>query len=89
MTKSETMTRDELYTRMKEILIADFELEAEAITPDALLYTDLDLDSIDAVDLIVKMKEYVPGKIEPEIFKNAKTINDITDALYSLVSAEA
>jgi acyl carrier protein len=63
----------------------DFEIEEEAIVPEARLYDDLELDSIDAVDVMVKMKEYVPGKIDPELFKKAVTVKDVVEILYPLV----
>ena len=43
-----------------------------------------DLDSIDAVDLVVKMKQFIPGKIDPEMFKSAKTIGNVVDILLPL-----
>ncbi|MBQ9237829.1 MAG: acyl carrier protein [Treponema sp.] len=78
------MTKDEIFTKVKQILVDEFEIEAEKITPDAQLGGDLDLDSIDAIDLIVKMKDVVPGKIDPAIFKSVKTIQDVVDALFPL-----
>ena len=79
------MTKEAILQKMQEILAETFEIEKEAITPDAKLYEDLELDSIDAVDLLVKMKEFVPGKIEPSAFKKAATIQDVVDIVYPLV----
>jgi acyl carrier protein len=70
---------------MKEILSGEFEIPEAAIVPEAKLNEDLELDSIDAVDLLVKMKEYIHGRIEPEQFKKAVTIQDVVDILYPLV----
>jgi acyl carrier protein len=79
------MTREDILQRMQAILVDEFKIEKDAITPDAQLYDDLELDSIDAVDLLVKMKEFIPGKIDPELFKKAVTIQDVIDILYPLV----
>ena len=79
------MTKEEIFLRIQEILTGEFEIDAASITPDAKLYQDLELDSIDAVDLLVKMKEYVQGKIEPDQFKKAITVQDVVDILYPLV----
>ena len=79
------MTREEIFQKMQAILSDDFELDSEIITPEAKLYQDLELDSIDAVDLLVKMKEFIPGKIDPESFKKAETIQDVVEVLYPLV----
>ncbi|MCR5080738.1 MAG: acyl carrier protein [Treponema sp.] len=80
------MTKEELFKKIKNILIEEFELEDGSLVPSALLGDDLDLDSIDAIDLIVKMKEFTPeGKpnLDPTIFKSAKTLQDVVDALYN------
>ena len=79
------MTKDDILQKMWDILSDDFELDREIITPEAKLYDDLELDSIDAVDLLVRMKEFIPGKIDPESFKKAATVQDVVDILYPLV----
>jgi len=79
------MTKEEIFQKLKEILCNEFEIEAASITAEAKLYDDLELDSIDAVDLLVKMKEFVPLKIEPEQFKKARTVQNVVDILYPLI----
>jgi len=79
------MTKDDILQKMQDILEAQFQIERDAVTPDAKLYDDLELDSIDAVDLLVKMKEYIPGKVDPEMFKKAVTIQDVVELLYPMV----
>ncbi|MBQ8012970.1 MAG: acyl carrier protein [Treponema sp.] len=78
------MTKDELYSKLKETLVNDFDIDEADILPDANIITDLDLDSIDAVELIVKMKPLLNGKIEPEDFKSVKTVQDVVDILAPL-----
>ena len=80
------MTKDDVLQKLQDILANEFEIERESITPKAKLYDDLELDSIDAVDLLVRMKEFVTGKIEPELFKKAVTVQDVVDLLYPLVN---
>ena len=84
MTK-DPLSKEEVFLKIQEILAGEFEIDKSSITPEAKLYEDLELDSIDAVDLIVKMKEYIPGKIEAEPFKKARTIQDVVDILYPLI----
>ena len=79
------MTKEEIFQKIKDILAGEFKIEEASITPEAKLYQDLELDSIDAVDLLVKMKEYVQGKIEPDQFKKAVTIQDVVDILHPLI----
>jgi acyl carrier protein len=83
------MTKEEIYNKLKSILASEFEIEESKITPDALLGDDLDLDSIDSIDLIVKMKDFIPGKIDPAIFKTVKTVQDVVDALYPYTQQKA
>ncbi|MBR4599538.1 MAG: acyl carrier protein [Treponema sp.] len=78
------MTKDEIYAKLKETLVNDFDIEEADIKPEANIVVDLDLDSIDAVELIVKMKPYIDGKIEPELFKSVKTVQDVVNILEPL-----
>jgi acyl carrier protein len=50
---------------------------------------DLDLDSIDAVDLIVKMKPYTTGKVDPELFKNVRTVQDVVEILQPMILSDS
>ena len=61
-----------------------FELDKSKITPNANLYSDLDIDSIDAVDLAVKLKELTGKRMQPEVFKSVRTIRDVVNALAAL-----
>lgn len=76
------MTKEKIFDNLKAILSKEFEIEEDKITPTAKLGDDLELDSIDSIDLIVKMKDFVPGKVDPAIFKTVKTMQDVVDALY-------
>ena len=55
-----------LFNLLQQLMVKEFELDASQITPDANLYEDLDLDSIDAVDLVVKLREITGKKIEQQ-----------------------
>ena len=79
------MTKDELFARISTILQESFEIEPERILPDANLYADLDIDSIDAVDLIVQLKPLLGGKLQPEAFKAVRTVQDVVDVLHGLI----
>ena len=79
------MTKQEIFEKVKDILATNFEIEKDSIQPESKLYQDLELDSIDAVDLMVKMKEYLPNKIDPEQFKKVVTIQDVVDVIHTLV----
>jgi len=79
------MTKENILVKIQDILAEQFEIERSAVTMQAKLYDDLELDSIDAVDLLVKMKEFIPGKVDPEMFKKARTIEDVIELLYPMV----
>ena len=79
------MTKEEVFLKIQDILIKEFEMDRAAVVPEAKLFQDLDLDSIDAVDLLVKMKGLIPGRIDPEAFKKAVTLQDVVDILYPLI----
>jgi acyl carrier protein len=66
-----------------------FDLPAEKIILSARLSDDLDLDSIDAVDLVVKLQEYTGRKISPSEFKSVRTIGDVVDKIYAQVNNDA
>jgi len=80
------MTKEDILQKMQDILFEQFQIDRNIVTPDAKLYDDLELDSIDAVDLLVKMKEFIPKKIDPELFKKVKTVQNVVDLLYSLIN---
>lgn len=78
------MTRDEIYTALHGYLVNLFEIPAESITPQARLVQDLDLDSIDAVDLVLKLQELTGRKISVEQFQSVRTVNDVVDQVHGL-----
>ena len=82
---SSKFTREEIEKELKDILVNDFEIDEAKITPDANLFEDLEFDSIDAVDLAVRMQDYTQKKISPNNFKQIKTINDVICAIEEIV----
>ena len=79
------MDKQVIFEKIKAALIEDFDLEEYRIVPEARLYEDLELDSIDAVDLIVKLKSFLPRNIDPEAFKKMRTLENVVDGIYNLV----
>ena len=79
-------SRTDIFEHLQKTLHELFEIPLEEIKEDALLYEDLELDSIDAVDLIVKIKEYTGKRVEPQIFKEVKTISDVITAIEALLA---
>jgi acyl carrier protein len=80
------MTKDEIYPWIVDMLHEMFELDKAKITPQANLYSDLDIDSIDAVDLAVKLKQLTGKRLQPEVFKSVRTVQDVVNALEALLA---
>jgi len=78
-------TKEDVLQLIKQIMLEMFEIEEDLVTLDARLNEDLDFDSIDAVDMIVKLKEMTGKAVKPEDFKNARTINDVVESVYTLI----
>lgn len=80
------LSRNDIFDKLKQHLEEMFEVPPEKIVQDARLYEDLDLDSIDAVDLVVKLQELTGRKFKPEEFKSVRTVGDVLDAVHALVA---
>ena len=78
-------TRAEVTKKITSTLSTLFEVDPEAISESALLYEDLDIDSIDAVDLIIELKSFTGLVIDPEDFKSVKTIEDVINIVCKLL----
>ncbi len=82
---SKQYSREEIYNKLSEILSEEFEICKDLIKPEANLFEDLELDSIDAVDLAVKLQYFTNKKISPENFKEIRTIDDVVNAVEELL----
>ncbi|EOC1794928.1 acyl carrier protein [Vibrio fluvialis] len=77
--------KQQVFDQVKDALVELFEIDADDIQPDAHLYQDLDLDSIDAVDLVVHLQKVTGKKIKPEEFKAVSTVEDVVEAVTELL----
>lgn len=83
------MSRDEIYQQIAAYLIEIFEVPADKVSPEARLYEDLDLDSIDAVDLVVKLQDLTQQKFKPEDFRSVRTVADVIDRIDVMAREQA
>lgn len=74
-------SKKEVFSKVQQVLVELFELEESSIVPQARLYEDLDIDSIDAVEMMIELKKFSSKKITPEQFKHVKTLQDFVDVL--------
>jgi len=79
--------KDTIFKIVKERLISEFKIDAESIEPEKRLDEDLDLDSLDMVDLIISLKEHIGEKVDPSLFRNVRTVQDAVDLLQPLWKA--
>lgn len=79
-------SQEEIFDTVKNILINDFECKAEQLIPEAKLFEDLDLDSIDAVDLIVRLQKMINKKVNPDDFKQIRTLQDVVTVIEKIVN---
>lgn len=80
------MTDAEIEKTIKDILVAEFACDPAALRPEVNLFTDLDLDSIDAVDLCMRLQQETKKKVNPEDFRQIRTLADVTKAVSKLVN---
>ncbi|WP_407331331.1 acyl carrier protein [Enterovibrio sp. 27052020O] len=80
------VNKAQIFEQVRDALVELFELAPDDITPDANLYQELDLDSIDAVDLVVHLQNTTGKKIKPDEFKSVRTVQDVVDAVADLLA---
>jgi len=81
------LDKNNVFALLKKIMIEQFELAPESISLETKLDDDLDLDSLDMVDLILTLNNQMNGnKIEPTLFKDACTVQDLVNKVYSFLS---
>jgi acyl carrier protein len=82
-------SRADIFQDVSRELHALFDISEQDITLEAQLYEDLDLDSIDAVDLVVRLQEITKKRIMPDKFKGVRTVKDVVDAVEDLLGDSA
>ncbi len=73
------MNTEEIFTVVKKYLIEDFEVPEEKISPDANLFEDLELDSIDALDMIAILESEIDMGVNEEELKRIMTVKDVVN----------
>ena len=79
-----TMSKDQIYEWLTDLLADMFELDKSAMSLESNLYADLDIDSIDAVDLAARLRQLTGKRLAPDVFKTIRTIGDVVAALAGL-----
>ncbi len=80
---------EEVDRQVREVLITTFNLSREAVTPEATLFQDLDLDSLDAIDLAVKLETETGLKLVETEFRSIRTVKDVVETIHRKMEARA
>ncbi len=80
------MSRDEIMEQVRRVLHELFEIEPDRVTLEANLYTDLEIDSIDAVDLLDQIRRFTGRKVSGEDFRSVRTVADLVAVIERLVA---
>ena len=77
-------SKEDILKHLNSVLIELFEIEEEKLVPEAKLHEDLDIDSIDTIDLLIELKGYVDKEIDGQSFIDCKTIDDVAEIIYKM-----
>jgi len=83
------MTRDEIYARIRTTLVESFEIPEDRITLEARLMDDLELDSIDAIDMAVTIQDMTQVRVDEEQLKKLRTVGDTVDLVAALLASKS
>jgi acyl carrier protein len=79
--------KDEVLRQIRTALVELFEIEPERVTLGARLNDDLEIDSIDAVDLLDRLRRQTGRKISADDFRSVRTVGDLVDAVHAVLQA--
>lgn len=77
-------TEQEVFDEIVRVMSDLFEIDPSTVTRESRLVEDLDLDSIDAVDMIVQMQNMIGRRIQPDAFKSVRTVGDVVDVIVKM-----
>ena len=81
------LTQEHVLEKLREWMDELFEIEQDDVQLNSNLASDLDVDSIDAIDLVVKIKELTGKQVNPEDFKNVRTVQDVVTVIQNMSAA--
>jgi acyl carrier protein len=79
------LTQDEVLDRIRATLVELFDLPAEKVVPQARLFQDLEIDSIDVVDLMDHVRRHTGRKVSAEDFRSVRTVGDLVAVMQRLL----
>ncbi len=82
------MKRERIIEEVNAVLQSGFEVDPAKITPEAHLYFDLGIDSLDAIDMLVFIEERLGRMVDATLFKNVRKVSDLYDVMEAVVAAD-
>jgi len=83
-----TLSKEEIFQKLQDVLVESFQLDPAKITPEANLFTDLDLDSIDAVELAIQLQSITGRRVKAEEFREIRTVQDVVNAVHQMLQEQ-
>jgi len=83
------MTHNDVFDTVSGTLVEMFQLDPKSITMDTRLAEDLDLDSIDGIDLVAKLQEVTGRRLTEDDLRGIRTVADVVDVIERMLSAKA
>ena len=83
------MTRDQIHDQIINMMVETFELERSTLTSESRLYEDLELDSIDALDMVVKLQDLTQRRVAEEELRELRTLGDVVDLVAQNLAQQA
>ena len=80
------MDKQKLIEEINEVMIEGFELDASQLKPEAKIIEDLELDSLDAIDMLVFLEDKIKIKVDAETFRTVRTLDDVYNVVHKVVS---
>lgn len=78
--------KEEINQKITDVFVKEFGIERDAVTPEAKLFEDLDLDSIDAIDLAVKLETELGIKLVESELRSIRTVSDVVEVIFKRTS---
>lgn len=83
---SQSLDAEQIIADLDRIFIDQFELEPAKVVPDARLREDLDLDSLDAADMLVAIEKRFGIRLDDQVARQFRTVSDIHGYVRKLVA---
>ena len=81
------MTHEDIDAFVRMLLEQNFDCDTGILTNETNLFETYDLDSIDAVDLIVEVQKKYAISLSPEDFKGIRNYGELVDAISKTLAA--